>query len=67
MAHIDASIALQQIDIAKRYPLKRRELNDLIAAFNEILNKYAYMYSATTMEIGIPYKSGLKILWSSSA
>jgi hypothetical protein len=53
VAHIDEQVALSQINIAQKFPIKLTKLEDLTMLMVDIINKYSTAYDSSTYAVDI--------------
>lgn len=60
LAHIETKSVLQNIDIMKKYPVKPRQIDDIINTLHEILNEYSSAYDSSTWVKDLPVERGIQ-------
>jgi hypothetical protein len=60
LVHIEEERVLLGIDIMKEYPVKQRQVDEIINTLDKMLNEYLNAYDASTWAKGLPIKDGIK-------
>jgi hypothetical protein len=60
LVHIEEERVLRGVDIMKKYPVKQRQVDDIINALDKMLNEYLDAYDASTWAKGLPINNGIK-------
>jgi hypothetical protein len=60
LVHIEAERVLRSIDIMKKYPVKQRQIDDIINTLDDMLNEYLVAYDASTWAKDLPIKYEIK-------
>lgn len=60
LVHIEAERVLRSIDIMKKYPVKQRQIDDIINTLDDILNEYLVAYDASVWAKDLAVKDGIK-------
>jgi hypothetical protein len=60
LVHIEEGRVLRGIDIMKKYPVKQRQVDDIINTLDDMLNDYSVAYDDYTWVKGLPIEYGIK-------
>lgn len=60
LVHIEEGRVLRGIDIMKKYPVKQRQVDDIINTLDKMLNEYLVAYDASTWAKDLAVKDGIK-------
>lgn len=54
LAHIERELVLKETDIAKQYPIKIQDIDDILSTLHDILNKYRGAFDGVEWVLGLP-------------
>lgn len=60
LVHIEEGRVLRGIDIMERYPVRQRQVDDIINTLDDMLNEYLVAYDDSTWAKDLPIKYGIK-------
>ena len=60
LVHIETERVLRSIDIMKKYPVKQRQIDDIINTLDDMLNDYLVAYDCSTWVKDLPIEYGIK-------
>jgi hypothetical protein len=60
LAHLDKDSVLQGVDITKKFPIKKKQIEEIIDTLDKILNYYSNAFGSSTWVRGLPIQHGIQ-------
>jgi hypothetical protein len=54
LAHIEKELVIEEIDIMREYPVKIKEIDDILITLHDMLNRYKIAYDGVEWVLGLP-------------
>lgn len=62
LSHINMKDITQEVDIAKKYPVKTKQVAEIIDALDDMLNEYSVAFDSVTHEKGLAIEYGINYI-----